>query len=128
MEWGDHADRVALKSWSDRASGNFKVAKAGPPPPRGLSATAGGASVTLRWTDPGDAAITKYQYRYYSYSSRSWSAWTDIPSSGATTTTYTVTGLTNGQQYGFQVRAWRGNALPGSGRLTIMLDTPTSGG
>ena len=36
---------------------------------------------------------------------RTWSRWRDIAGSGATTTTHTVTDLTNGTEYRFRVRA-----------------------
>ncbi|MCY4214433.1 MAG: fibronectin type III domain-containing protein, partial [Gammaproteobacteria bacterium] len=87
------------------------------PPPAGLTATAGDARVTLRWTDPGDDAITEYQYRQGSGSPLSWGAWTDIPSSDKDTTSHTVAGLANGTRYSFQVRAVAG-AVEGAGSAT----------
>ena len=70
-----------------------------PSAPTGLTATAGDTEVVLKWTDPNDSTITEYEYKQDS------GDWTDISDSGATTTTYTVTGLTNGTSYGFRVRA-----------------------
>ncbi len=87
--------------------------KAPPPPPAkptGLTATAGNGVVGLAWADPENSDITAYQYRQRA-GGGSWSTWLPIPSSGAGTTAYTVTGLTNGTAYGFQVRALAGFTL-----------------
>ena len=75
-----------------------------PAKPTGLTATAGNKRVALSWTDPSDSSITKYQVRQKAGSAE-WGSWTDIPSSGATTTSYTVTGLANGTAYRFRIRA-----------------------
>ena len=66
----------------------------------------GNAEVDLSWESPSDTTnIAKWQYR--SKSSGDWTgvSWTDVPSSGATTTSYTVGSLTNATEYDFQVRA-----------------------
>ena len=78
-----------------------------PPPgkPAGLTATPGNAEVALRWTDPGDSSITKYQYQQRAGIVGAWGTWMDISGSGATTTSHTVTGLDNGTAYAFRVRA-----------------------
>ena len=75
-----------------------------PPAPTGLSATAGNARVTLRWADPGNPAITGYQYQRKS-GANAWGAWTDIAGSGASTTSLTVTGLRNGTGFQLRIRA-----------------------
>ena len=73
-------------------------------------ADAGNAQVTLRWDNPGDSSITRYQYRQRFTSESAWDPdWTDIPSSGASTTSYTVGNLANWTPYTFQIRAVRGN-------------------
>ena len=73
-------------------------------------ADAGNAQVTLRWDNPEDSSITRYQYRQRVTSESAWDPdWTDIPGSGASTTSYTVGDLVNWTPYTFQIRAVRGN-------------------
>ena len=67
-------------------------------------ATAGPGKVDLTWADPNDASITKYQYRQKE-GSGDFGNWKNIPGSGASTTSHTVTGLTGGTAYTFQIRA-----------------------
>ena len=88
--------------------------------PTGLSATAGpgAGEVTLSWSDPGNSDISKYQYRQGSGSPFSWGSWADIGSSTATTTSHTVTSLTNGTEYSFQVRAFLGS-MAGAASSTV---------
>ena len=71
-----------------------------PDAPTGLSATVSDQEVDLIWTAPtsnGGAPILRYEYEL-DFSG----TWT---STGGTATSYTVTGLTNGQSYTFRVRA-----------------------
>ena len=75
-----------------------------PPAPTNLNAAPGDGEVVLTWDDPNNSVISKYQYRKKA-SSGSYGNWSNITGSGATTTTYTATGLTNGTQYTFAVRA-----------------------
>ena len=120
VAWGEHADRVKLKGWADSDSGTFSVAKAGPAVPKGVMGLSGEGTFTLSWEDPGDSAITKYQYRQWLDAESSWSAWTDIPGSGASTTWHIFTGLTDGQWYFFRLRAMRGDT-PGASTGTLWL-------
>ena len=70
------------------------------------------AQVTLSWEDPGDNAITKWQYRQSeTKAGLDTAAWTDIGSSGADTTTHTVTGLSAGRTYFFEVRPYTTDGL-----------------
>ena len=80
-----------------------------PDAPTISSATPGDGQVALVWTDPGDSSITKYQVRSKVRDSddSTYTAWTDIAVTdpNAPPTGYTVTGLTNGTEYTFALRA-----------------------
>jgi alpha-tubulin suppressor-like RCC1 family protein len=78
--------------------------KSPPSPPGNLSATPGNTQVTLTWSVPssdGGSAITDYIVQY----STDNSTWTTFDDGVSTSTSATVTGLTNGQQYYFRVAA-----------------------
>ncbi len=83
-----------------------------PGKPADFTATAGNAQVALSWTDPGNSAITAWQYRQKA-GTGSYGSWTDISGSTATTTSHTVSSLTNGTEYTFQIRA-RAGAINGT--------------
>ncbi len=73
--------------------------------PTALVATAGDTQVALTWTAPasdGGSAITDYIVQYRVTGAGSWSTFADGTSTAATAT---VTGLTNGTGYDFQVAA-----------------------
>ena len=100
-----------------------------PDAPTGLSATVSDQEVDLIWTAPasnGGATILRYEYEL-DFSG----TWT---STGGTATSYTVTGLTNGQTYRFRVRAVNrvGAGLATSSRsatptsTVVAPDTPSS--
>ncbi len=93
-----------------------------PAKPTGFKAAAGAEQVTLSWTDPSDASITGWQYRLKAGSAAP-GAWTNIPSSSATTTSHTVTGLTNKTNYRFWIRA-KNNAGNGA-QSAARTATPT---
>ena len=78
---------------------------------RNLSASPGDEQVVLRWEAPlsdGGSPITHYQYRYSSTSHDTWTAsepaWADV-TGGASARSQTVSSLTNGTEYTFEVRA-----------------------
>ena len=100
-----------------------------PDAPTGLSATVSDQEVDLIWTAPasnGGATILRYEYEQDGSGT-----WT---STGGTATSYTVTGLTNGQTYTFRVRAVNrvGAGLATSSRsatptsTVVAPDTPSS--
>jgi hypothetical protein len=73
-----------------------------PSAPTGVSGTPGNNQVALTWTpgSNGGSAISDWQVRY----STDNSTWTTFSDSVSATVGITVTGLTNGQNYYFQVR------------------------
>ncbi len=112
-------------SWSSGDTVTLRLSVPGFGVPRNFRATAGDMRVVLSWTAPasnGGTAITKYQYRYSEGSTVDTSAtsatWTDVPDGDDADTdagnerTVTVTDLTNGTQYAFEVRAWNSGAGP----------------
>ena len=82
-----------------------------PAAPTGFDASRGNTEIELRWTAPADVGsspIVRYQYRQRAGDAAFQDDWISIPDSGvggANESSYTVTGLTNGITYGFQVRA-----------------------
>ena len=80
-----------------------------PAAPRNLTTMAGNTRVTLAWTkgDDGGSTITKHQLQQKE-GNAAYGDWMDIPDSAAgqkNQASHTVTGLTNGTDYAFQVRA-----------------------
>ncbi len=88
-----------------------------PAVPSGLTATAGDTQITLAWDNPSNSTITSYQYRIGTSGT-----WTTITGSSATTTSYIVTGLTNGTAATIYLRAVNstGNGLAGNATATPM--------
>ncbi len=71
-----------------------------------LTGSRGDGQVTLNWSAPsGSVSIHEYQIRRrISDSGQDWSSWVEV-SGGSTARDTTVTGLTNGTTYQFQVQA-----------------------
>ena len=89
---------------SNQASATVDV-PARPDPP---TATAGDQQITVSWVTPANngSAILRYQYFIFDDTNENvFTPWTNIPGSSATTTSYTATGLTNGNTYGISIRA-----------------------
>ena len=94
---------LALRAVNDLGNGAPSTVSAlmAPVAPANLSAAPGDGKVALSWADPGNATITKYQY-----STAGGANFSDFDGgSNSATTAYTVTGLTNYQEYSFQIRA-----------------------
>ena len=119
--------------WSD-PPGSGRTSAPGtsaPGVPRDLGTAPGDGRVTLAWTAPGSdggAAIEKYRYRVSANAGSSWDPdWTDVPDgadagdSAADETTFTVSGLSNGTEYVFELRAV--NSV-GEGPAASAADTP----
>ena len=73
----------------------------------GLSAVAGNGEVSLSWSDPGNSDISGWQVQQKE-GTGSYGSWTAISGSGASTTSHTVSGLSNGTVYTFRIRAVAG--------------------
>ena len=106
----DNGTAYTFKLRAMNASGNgaeseeaTAIPVAVPARPTGFSAMPGDGQVSLQWTDPNDATITGWQYRYRT--GDGYGLWTDIPGSNATTTAHIVAGLDNGTTYTFKLRA-----------------------
>ena len=98
----------------------------GPGVATSLAATPSGSQVTLTWEAPssnGAAAITRYEYRHVFGTPRSLGAlaWTEV----GTALTVTVTGLINGREYTFEVRAVNSE---GEGSPASIQATPVGAG
>ena len=92
----------------------------------GFRSTPGDRQVMLEWDDTDDDTIVRYQYRYQNASDTAWNPdWTNIPASNASTTAFTLTGLTNGVEYTFEVRAvYLQDAQEKNGREGTVKSTP----
>ena len=91
-----------------------------PAAPTGLSASVGDARAYLSWTAAGGA--TGYQVRHGTGSPLAFDVWTTI----ASTTTATVSGLTNGTRYAFEVRAVSALGSGAAARVWAALATSPS--
>ena len=116
----DFRIRAVNAGGNSPASAEVRATPMAPPlKPTGVTATAGHAQVTLSWDNPDNATISKWQYQQ-KQGDGSYGPWMDIPNSTATTTSHTVTGLTNGVTYSFRIRAVNagGNGAP-SDEVTV---------
>ena len=98
--------------------------------PTGLTATSGNAQVSLSWTDPasnGGSPITSYDvYDGTSSGGESYSGTPACTATGASATSCTVTGLTNGTTYYFTVEAVNaaGNSSSSTETSAVPLTVP----
>ena len=94
---------AALATAAVIATATPAAAASAPSAPRSPTATAANASVVVRWSAPatnGGRAIDRYAVqRYYG------GGWHTVRTTTASARAWTSTGLTNGTQYGFRVRA-----------------------
>ena len=92
---------------SDAVSAKTDVPAGGilqPEPPTNLRAAAGDEQVTLNWSQLSPGEVKWYRVRWFEGSDASSGEWQQVPGTGATMT-HTVTDLTNGTTYSFQVKA-----------------------
>ena len=131
-------ETVTLKATINSLFGNWSAGtitltiinddEAPPPPtvvpakPADLTATSPASQqVTLTWTDPEEPSIDKWQYQQ-KVGRADWGTWTDFPGSQASTKDHTFTGLTDGTEYKFKVRAV--NAVGNSPQSDVATVTP----
>ena len=114
---------VASDSHSPASDRLNLTPKAVPHAPANLSAAGGNEQVALSWDDPEDDTITGYKY-----STDGGTTFAEIGGSGATTTTYTVTGLTNGVTYTLALRAVNslGNGAASTVKAVMVPSAPTN--
>lgn len=79
-----------------------------PPAPTSLTATPGNAQASLSWSAPTVLAQTPITDYIVQYSANSGSSWTTFSDGTSTSTSATVTGLTNSTAYVFRVAAANG--------------------
>ena len=73
-----------------------------PSAPSNLEAEAGNTQVILSWDLPGKGVVDSIDVRYKKKTDQQWSEWKEL---AGDVKTHTVTGLTNGTTYEFEVRA-----------------------
>ena len=126
----------ALKSDpSNAASGTTADPPSGetidlPAAPTGLRASAGDEQVTLNWSHLSPGEVKWYRVRWFEGSDASSGEWQQVPGTGATMT-QTVTDLTNGTTYSFQVQAVGAgddNVSAASDTVTAAPRPPPTGG
>ena len=91
-----------------------------PEAPTGLSAAAGNEQVTLTWTNPNNRNILGYRYRVAKEGTAIDTVdWQPINGSDKDTTSHTLTDLTNGTTYSFQVQAVGAGSMIGAASETV---------
>jgi len=87
------------------ATASVTLGESAPGAPPSLTATGGDGQIALSWgaSDDGGSEILRYEYRY-AESGETWSDWATVSGAG-NARSVTVSGLTNGTLYGFEVRA-----------------------
>ena len=89
--------------------------------PLQMQAGTGDDEVDLNWDAPTGYGVLAWQYRYKATDSATWGGWQGVSPSGATS--QTVSGLTNGVNYQFQVQAVSG----GMARAVSFIESAPAG-
>jgi len=120
--WADGAHRFSCGS----VNATFNAVTV-PNAPTNLAGTAGVGQVALSWTAPSSngSAISNY---YYKYSSDNGNNWSTPVLTGSSSANYTVTGLTNGTSYIFQVAAVNGVGTGSYSSSSASVTLPTTPG
>ncbi len=99
---------------------------------RATASTTVPGSIVLAWNQQSAFTVStaKYEFRYKLQSTTNWPGtspfgWADVPSSGHSTNTHTLTDLMNGQPYNIEVRFYHGSTL-GSSAATAVVGTASS--
>ena len=74
--------------------------------------------MTLSWDNPNDGTIINYSYQRDDGDGKGWGDWQNFTTETDTPNSHTVTDLTNGSTYSFQVRA-NNNIGPGTASETV---------
>ena len=122
----ENGTRYAFQVSAMNSSGTLPVAESGvahawawdgttpvPPDAPAVAAAPGDAAVTLTWSAPAyDGTITGWELRHGETDAADgepgWGAWNAIAGATAATAEHTVTGLANGTEYAFELRAVAG--------------------
>jgi Mg-chelatase subunit ChlD len=94
-----------------------------------LKATGGNTKATLTWTAPADnggSPITNYEIMVADRTSGVWSAYKPVTRPASTATTAVVTGLTNGKEHLFVVRAVNAKGVSGWTTLSAAVTPRTT--
>ena len=86
------------------AASDVAFAHSAPAAPANVVAEPGNALVSLAWDDPSDLSLTGYEYRQKE-GTNAWGNWTPIANSTSSTIQFVASGLRNGTEYTFEVRA-----------------------
>ena len=97
-----------------------------PAAPQNFRATAGDRRAELLWDDPENPSITGWQYRYRT--TGDFAGWIEIPGGSASLTGFSVTGLTNGVAYIFQIRAMTASGFGPPSETANVLPEPSKPG
>ena len=92
---------------NDNANGSvvLSYSTGSPSAPTSVNGTPGNTNVALYWSAPSNTGTTSISNYVVQYATSPYSSWTSAPECTGTSTSCTVTGLTNGTTYEFEVAA-----------------------